>query len=805
DKLGVKNSLLFLPVLFIIIIASIIVYRLFSVDEILLFSLFATLAFSLELFRYSIFEPVFFSLFQPLSKTLRLFGHAIVNGFLNPIGIGVAGVALYLIIHFQNSIDLGQISYILIVILIGWIAIVLITNRQYIIVLQNAVKKRFFEGSEMPIQGKVIKGILLSKLNSPYPEETIYSSELLFKQEERDDKTIITELLKHPSDEVKKYAFNKIEELRLHKLDDLVYMYIISNQSPLVREAAIRALCMIKETELNKVFPFLEDKNLKIRKGAISGLLKSGELEPVVLAGQQLLALIQSTNPADNIIAAEIIRDLQIKNFYQPILNFFENKNPDVVKAAIEASGKSLNTRFIPYLLEFLKENMYAEISVQSLSQYSDDAVSEISNYIKNINEENYHVSQLERCCIVLSNIATWKAKEVLLSLLYFNVYKVQNQVLVALRKAGYKVDGNDQLMRDKFDEDFDQASWIYQAIHILNHHTESDERLENALSIELQIIKDNIFNLLSFMYDTRTVYKAREGLLADFSERKANALEIIDNLISKRMAIKLSLIFEDMPLEERVKKFQSYPVQITNDVYYITKSILEEKDRKFNRWTQVSAIMSIIEFKKYELAPLLISYADNKSRLLRESALNTLSRLLVEKDFNQSILDEHIEKTKINKLMENKSQGTLLDIEKVIILKSTSLFTETPENILVDIANILQEERVDEGQTIFNKGDMGTCMYIISEGEISIHDSDLTLAVLKNRDFFGELALLDPEPRSASAKAIKDTLLLRLEQEAFYELMSERMEVAKGILKILTRRLRNQNEVIAGLKAQKE
>ncbi|MBT7994309.1 MAG: cyclic nucleotide-binding domain-containing protein [Bacteroidetes bacterium] len=150
---------------------------------------------------------------------------------------------------------------------------------------------------------------------------------------------------------------------------------------------------------------------------------------------------------------------------------------------------------------------------------------------------------------------------------------------------------------------------------------------------------------------------------------------------------------------------------------------------------------------------------------------------------------------------MENSSHGSLLDIEKVIILKSTSLFTETPENILVDIANIIKEERIEEGQSIFTKGDMGTCMYIINEGEVNIHDGDLSLAVLKNRDFFGELALLDPEPRSASAKASKDTLLLRLDQEAFYELMSERMEVAKGILKILCRRIRNQNDVITGLK----
>ena len=74
---------------------------------------------------------------------------------------------------------------------------------------------------------------------------------------------------------------------------------------------------------------------------------------------------------------------------------------------------------------------------------------------------------------------------------------------------------------------------------------------------------------------------------------------------------------------------------------------------------------------------------------------------------------------------------------------------------------------------------------------------------VLKNRDFFGELALLDPEPRSASATAKTDTLLLRVDQEPFFELMSERSEVGLGILKTLCQRLRNQNKTITNLKSE--
>ncbi len=148
-------------------------------------------------------------------------------------------------------------------------------------------------------------------------------------------------------------------------------------------------------------------------------------------------------------------------------------------------------------------------------------------------------------------------------------------------------------------------------------------------------------------------------------------------------------------------------------------------------------------------------------------------------------------------------TQNKLLAIEKVMALKTTSIFKETMEDILVDIASILQEVQVKEGHCIFEKNDLGTCMYIIYEGLVKVHDGEFTFAELKTRDFFGELSLLDTEPRSASVTAISDSLLLRLDQHAFYEIMADRTEVTREIMKILCRRLRFQNQLVAHMKEQ--
>lgn len=135
-----------------------------------------------------------------------------------------------------------------------------------------------------------------------------------------------------------------------------------------------------------------------------------------------------------------------------------------------------------------------------------------------------------------------------------------------------------------------------------------------------------------------------------------------------------------------------------------------------------------------------------------------------------------------------------LLLIEKVIVLKSLSIFAETPETILAEIAHLVEEIELPKGNSIFKEGDIGNCMYVIFRGTVRIHKGDKTLAVFNEKEFFGELSLLDPEVRSASATATADCFLLKVDQEHLYDLFESRPEVVQGIIKILCRRIRMMN-----------
>ena len=102
-----------------------------------------------------------------------------------------------------------------------------------------------------------------------------------------------------------------------------------------------------------------------------------------------------------------------------------------------------------------------------------------------------------------------------------------------------------------------------------------------------------------------------------------------------------------------------------------------------------------------------------------------------------------------------------LLLFEKVLILKSLNIFSESPETILSELAPLMQEEEIENGTIIFNEGDIGDSMYIIYKGQIRIHKGSTTLAILKEKEVFGELSLLDSETRSASATANTDCFFI--------------------------------------------
>ncbi len=137
--------------------------------------------------------------------------------------------------------------------------------------------------------------------------------------------------------------------------------------------------------------------------------------------------------------------------------------------------------------------------------------------------------------------------------------------------------------------------------------------------------------------------------------------------------------------------------------------------------------------------------------------------------------------------------------------LRTVPLFREVPETELQAIARLVRERQFPKGSLILSEGDPGDALYFIVHGQVKVtvvaeDGREVILSVLGDGAFFGEMALLDDEPRSAHVISMDDTTLLQLRREDFRTRLQQAPELAVSLLRELSRRLRPADSTIASL-----
>jgi CRP/FNR family transcriptional regulator, cyclic AMP receptor protein len=138
----------------------------------------------------------------------------------------------------------------------------------------------------------------------------------------------------------------------------------------------------------------------------------------------------------------------------------------------------------------------------------------------------------------------------------------------------------------------------------------------------------------------------------------------------------------------------------------------------------------------------------------------------------------------------------------KVDSLRSVPLFRNLDDSAAFELCNLLTVREAASGTPLFYRGDPGNAMYLIETGRvrISVKDADghdATLAELHDGEFFGEMAILDEQPRSADATVLTNTRLAVLSREDFRAFLHKNPDIALGILTAMIRRLRRTDELL--------
>jgi CRP/FNR family cyclic AMP-dependent transcriptional regulator len=144
----------------------------------------------------------------------------------------------------------------------------------------------------------------------------------------------------------------------------------------------------------------------------------------------------------------------------------------------------------------------------------------------------------------------------------------------------------------------------------------------------------------------------------------------------------------------------------------------------------------------------------------------------------------------------------TPFDCEPIQLLSGVPLFSGLEREQLADLACRVRQAVFQKGETILQRDEPGDCLYVIHEGKVRIelpsHDGPpVVLRVLERGEFFGELALLDGKPRSASAVAMETTRTLELRRDDFQEFLRISPQAAIYILAQLAERLRQTSETL--------
>ncbi|UOQ67043.1 cyclic nucleotide-binding domain-containing protein [Hymenobacter volaticus] len=448
---------------------------------------------------------------------------------------------------------------------------------------------------------------------------------------------------------------------------------------------------------------------------------------------------------------------------------------------ATDETPEAITTEHINQLIAGLTDRTQRRHAMTRLVQLGETAVPLLAESLRAATQD----VQVQRLAQVCGHIRTPGSRQALVDLVQQPRLFGREAALRALRT---------------FDQDSTDAP-AFQALvreelqlaqQLLHGLATAPNDLRRALDYELTRVQQRIFGLLLQLYSPQFIADAQRGVAHAARERQANALEILDNIIPRSLYQGLQALLDVLPVSDKIRTFNqllgapAVPVAVVPLVVW-------EGEACFSDWT-VSVALPYWHPELSTVGQLAPHLASN-SLLVRESAFAVLDRLANHyPNLHQQLVSEH-PLVVFQRMDHHAAAGNISAQERVQVLHRTALFAETPENVLSSIVPIMKEVTFHEGQEIFAKGDLGTSLFIVYGGEVNIFNGTQQLATFRKGDFFGELALLDAEPRSATAVAHGSVVAFRLDQEDFYDVMEERGEVLRNVLRVLCQRLRRQNE----------
>ena len=289
----------------------------------------------------------------------------------------------------------------------------------------------------------------------------------------------------------------------------------------------------------------------------------------------------------------------------------------------------------------------------------------------------------------------------------------------------------------------------------------------------------ENIIRVLAIRDKTGRVKTAWRGIFSPDSRQKANAIELLSDIMDHKLFNTMLPLLESptpaMALAEG-KKVAQIPTFDPEGKQVLAK-LLSSED-----WVDVVMGISLIR---------------NNPSLIEGNGL--LKKL--ENSINKNILKEvQMILTKGDKTSKNpqRIKSTKISLgEKILLLKDIEIFSGLSPSELAAIAAVTKELNYPEDRTVIKQNEVGETVFLVINGEVEVikelmDGTEMVLASIGKGDSFGEMALIENEPRSATVRTTKVSRFLILHQQEFKETAMEFPRIALKICKVLSSRIRH-------------
>ncbi len=593
-------------------------------------------------FRYTINDATTQLLYLPVAANVRAGAKATIDGVIKPAAIAISGL---LIIGYKSmsGSSLVPIAAASMVACVAWGVAVFRIRGHYVSSLQETLRRRRLdlEGARHHINDGATAMVLVKALESSEPQEVLNALEILPHASVANAEAHLSRLLSHQAATVRTAALRQLGQAGALRHGNAIFR-LFDDPDPAVRASAIEAFCAIgRDKAVRSVRGFLKDANPRIRAAAIASMIRYGGLDGVLSAAEALKALISDPDPAMREQAARVLGEIGVRNFYQPVLELMGDPVLAVRTCAIEAAGKLKAPELVTALIYRLAREETAGAAVEALASYGAGIENTLERVLDNPLEEPAIRRGVPR---VLGRLGTARAIVTLSAHLddpdeglRKNLYRALGRAL--RKRPGLLIDRKALLKALEYELSRGYHALVCaEALRLSGPPTRSTPRtgkaagealLHSALYEKVELCEERIFTLLAILFPDAEVELIYAGFKAagaqDAALRRANALELLENLLDRPLRAKLFPLLEDLPREARLRAAAEHVTLPSLDAAARTRELLSDE----SPWVRACALYLCGERPDPALEGLVAESLEHSAPMVREASVAALEKML--------------------------------------------------------------------------------------------------------------------------------------------------------------------------------